>query len=189
MDCRGDDAKYGSVIEVRRRIDAPSTLARMVTALRSPISRHRRKPLQRKRQCHSGQNYLIDGLAMLAAMPRPRRPIEDGLVYHVSNRGNNRQHVFCMKSDLDAFRQAMVDCKDRKQFELYGDCLISNHFHLLRLHFVLGFAVVNDFSNVLQSSACGPRRCFFLLLCCFLFSRRRRIDPFDGFVGLRATGR
>jgi len=27
-------------------------------------------------------------------MPRPLRPIADGLVYHVIDRGNNRQPVF-----------------------------------------------------------------------------------------------
>ncbi len=27
-------------------------------------------------------------------MPRPLRPIADGLIYHVINRGNNRQTVF-----------------------------------------------------------------------------------------------
>jgi hypothetical protein len=26
-------------------------------------------------------------------MPRPLRPIDDGLIYHVINRGNNRQDV------------------------------------------------------------------------------------------------
>jgi hypothetical protein len=32
-------------------------------------------------------------------MPRPLRPIDDGLVYHVINRGNNRQPVFCHEGD------------------------------------------------------------------------------------------
>jgi len=64
-------------------------------------------------------------------MPRPLRPIEDGLVYHVINRGNNRQRVFAKKGDFDAFLAAIAELKERKPFELYGYCLLDNHFHLL----------------------------------------------------------
>jgi putative transposase len=64
-------------------------------------------------------------------MPRPLRPIADGLVYHVINRGNNRQNVFRKDADYRAFLTALADLKERKPFELYGYCLMSNHFHLL----------------------------------------------------------
>jgi REP element-mobilizing transposase RayT len=64
-------------------------------------------------------------------MPRPLRPIDDGLIYHVINRGNNRQHVFHKPADFQAFLAALADLKDRKPFELYGYCLLNNHFHLL----------------------------------------------------------
>lgn len=64
-------------------------------------------------------------------MPRPLRPIDDGLIYHVINRGNNRQDVFHKPNDFRAFLQALVDLKDRKPFALYGYCLLNNHFHLL----------------------------------------------------------
>jgi putative transposase len=64
-------------------------------------------------------------------MPRPLRPIADGLVYHVINRGNNRQNVFRKDADYRAFLTALGDLKERKPFELYGYCLMSNHFHLL----------------------------------------------------------
>lgn len=64
-------------------------------------------------------------------MPRPLRPIAEGLVYHVINRGNNRQAVFRKAADYAAFLQALADLKERKPFALYGYCLMSNHFHLL----------------------------------------------------------
>jgi putative transposase len=64
-------------------------------------------------------------------MPRPLRPIEDGLIYHVINRGNNRQRVFRQQGDFEAFLSTLVELKDRKPFELYGYCLLDNHFHLL----------------------------------------------------------
>ena len=64
-------------------------------------------------------------------MPRPLRPIADGLVYHVINRGNNRQPVFHGEGDYLAFLKAVADLKERKPFDLYGYCLMSNHIHLL----------------------------------------------------------
>jgi len=64
-------------------------------------------------------------------MPRPLRPLADGLVYHVINRGNNRQPVFFDDGDYLAFLKALGDLKERKRFELYGYCLMGNHIHLL----------------------------------------------------------
>ena len=64
-------------------------------------------------------------------MPRPLRPIDEGLVYHAINRGNNRQRVFSDEGDFQAFLRAIADLKKRKRFELYGYCLMDNHIHLL----------------------------------------------------------
>jgi REP-associated tyrosine transposase len=64
-------------------------------------------------------------------MPRPLRPVADGLVYHLVNRGNNRQDVFRKPADYAAFLAALAELKERKPFRLYGYCLMSNHFHLL----------------------------------------------------------
>jgi putative transposase len=56
-------------------------------------------------------------------MPRPLRPIDDGLIYHVINRGNNRQDVFHKPADFQAFLMALAE--ERKPFDLYGYCLLS----------------------------------------------------------------
>jgi putative transposase len=64
-------------------------------------------------------------------MPRPPRPVADGLIYHVINRGNNRQPVFLGEGDYLAFLKAVVDLKHRTPFDLYGYCLMGNHIHLL----------------------------------------------------------
>ncbi|HEY2839279.1 MAG TPA: transposase [Pirellulales bacterium] len=64
-------------------------------------------------------------------MPRPLRPIEAGLIYHVINRGNNRQRVFSKDADFAAFLTALGELKERRPFQLYGYCLLNNHFHLL----------------------------------------------------------
>jgi len=60
-------------------------------------------------------------------MPRPLRPIAKGLVYHVVNHGSNRQPVCDSGGDFHAFLKAIADLKQRKAFELYGYCLMTNH--------------------------------------------------------------
>jgi putative transposase len=64
-------------------------------------------------------------------MPRPLRPIDDRLIYHVINRGNNRAAVFDGDDDYTAFLKAIGDLKLRRPFEFYGYCLMPNHVHLL----------------------------------------------------------
>ena len=61
-------------------------------------------------------------------MPRPLRPIADGLVYHVINRGNNRQPVFRGESDYVAFLKAIADLKKRSKGQKRG----QNYFYLPR---------------------------------------------------------
>ena len=64
-------------------------------------------------------------------MPRPLRPIEEGLIYHVMSRGNNRQPVFLKSGDFEAFLETLTELKQRRPYALYGYCLLNNHFHLL----------------------------------------------------------
>jgi putative transposase len=64
-------------------------------------------------------------------MGRLPRAIDEGLVYHALNRGNNRNDVLADGDDCDAFLTALGRTKDRYPFRLFGYCLMSNHFHLL----------------------------------------------------------
>jgi putative transposase len=64
-------------------------------------------------------------------MGRLPRAIDDGLVYHALNRGNNRGDVFVDDSDRVAFLEALAQTKDRYPFRLIGYCVMTNHFHLL----------------------------------------------------------
>jgi hypothetical protein len=41
-----------------------------------------------------------------------RLPIEEGLVYHVINRGNNRQAMFGKPADFEAFLNAITSGAD-----------------------------------------------------------------------------
>jgi REP-associated tyrosine transposase len=64
-------------------------------------------------------------------MGRLPRAIDDGLVYHAFNQGNNRGDVFADDADHVAFLQAIADANKRYPFRLFGYCLMTNHFHLL----------------------------------------------------------
>lgn len=78
-------------------------------------------------------------------MPRPLRPIGEELLYHVIARGNGGRRVFHKPSDYEAFLRVLSEVKQRKRFELYGYCLMSNHIHLL-----MGKCTV-PLSRILQS--------------------------------------
>ena len=79
-------------------------------------------------------------------MGRPPRTIDDGLVYHALNRGNNRADVFGDDADRVAFLEALAKTKERYPFRLLGYCLMTNHFHLL-----LQPEVGQSISRILQS--------------------------------------
>jgi putative transposase len=64
-------------------------------------------------------------------MGRLPRLIEDGLIYHAINRGNNRANVFADDADHLGFLAALARTKERYPFRLFGYCLMTNHFHLL----------------------------------------------------------
>src|SRR3954451_19708198 len=64
-------------------------------------------------------------------MGRLPRPVDEGLVYHALNRGNNRADVFAEPADHEAFREALAKTRARYPFQLFGYCLMTNHFHLL----------------------------------------------------------
>jgi putative transposase len=79
-------------------------------------------------------------------MGRPLRPVADGLVYHALNRGNNRGPAFTADGDFQAFPRALAQTPGRYPFQLYGYCLLTNHFHLL-----LAPAPGQSISRIVQS--------------------------------------
>jgi putative transposase len=79
-------------------------------------------------------------------MSRQTRAVADGLLYHALNRGNNRAPVFFEADDYRAFLQALAQTQQRYPFQLYGYCLLPNHFHLL-----LAPATGQSISRIVQS--------------------------------------
>src|SRR5258708_16550089 len=64
-------------------------------------------------------------------MPRTARSALGGIVYHVLNRGNGRMQIFRKPGDYQAFLKLLLEGKEKAQVELFGYCLMSNHWHLV----------------------------------------------------------
>jgi putative transposase len=64
-------------------------------------------------------------------MPRRQRELEDGGIYHVYSRGNNRQRLFRGEADFEKYLELLKRSRERYAFRLYHYCLMSNHVHLL----------------------------------------------------------
>jgi len=64
-------------------------------------------------------------------MPRIPRGLSGGLVYHVLNRGNDKQCVFHKDKDYEAFVNLMEESKKRYSLKLLAYCLMPNHFHIV----------------------------------------------------------
>lgn len=64
-------------------------------------------------------------------MGRGARINVPGCVYHVLNRGNNRQVVFREEADYKRYTEFLERYKKRYSFKLYSYVLMNNHIHLL----------------------------------------------------------
>jgi putative transposase len=64
-------------------------------------------------------------------MPRTARSAIGGVVYHVLNRGNGRMRIFRKPGDYRAFVQLLIEGRERARVEVFGFCLMSNHWHLV----------------------------------------------------------
>jgi len=61
----------------------------------------------------------------------PKREVADNAIYHIVQRGNNKQVIFKDENDFRQFLYSLSKCKDKYTFELYHYCLMPNHLHLL----------------------------------------------------------
>ena len=64
-------------------------------------------------------------------MARPLRITVPNLLFHVIDRGNNRQVVFREEADFVYYLRLLRRYKDELKFKLYHFCLMPNHFHLV----------------------------------------------------------
>jgi putative transposase len=64
-------------------------------------------------------------------MSRARRRIEEGVIYHVLNRGNGRRALFANDGDFHAFVELLGQAFERFPVDLLAFCLMGNHWHLI----------------------------------------------------------
>jgi len=64
-------------------------------------------------------------------MPRIARGLAARNIYHVLNRGNDRQEVFHNNEDYITFIKLMKGAKELYQVKIFAYCLMPNHFHIV----------------------------------------------------------
>ena len=64
-------------------------------------------------------------------MPRAARILYDGAIYHIINRGHNRQRLFRESKDYIKFKDILRHYRKRYRFKLFHYCIMANHFHLI----------------------------------------------------------
>ncbi len=60
----------------------------------------------------------------------PREYCESG-IYHVMFRGHNKTELFFDKRDYEKFLELLQELKEKKKFQIYAYCLMTNHVHLV----------------------------------------------------------
>ncbi len=64
-------------------------------------------------------------------MPRKLRIQYPGAIYHVMNRGDQREDVFCDDTDRAKFLSTLGESCGKTQWQVHAYCLMRNHFHLV----------------------------------------------------------
>jgi putative transposase len=64
-------------------------------------------------------------------MPRAARVVIPGCAHHVTQRGNNRQDVFFVDADRQAYLKYLQEAAERFDLRVEGYCLMTNHLHLV----------------------------------------------------------
>ena len=64
-------------------------------------------------------------------MPRKLRIQYPGAMYHVMNRGDQRENIFKDDVDRQKFLIALGECCLKTEWDIHAYCLMRNHFHLV----------------------------------------------------------
>lgn len=66
-------------------------------------------------------------------MPRIARVVAVGLPHHVTQRGNNREHIFLDDEDRSFYLWCLEKYSRKFGLEIWAYCLMGNHLHLLAI--------------------------------------------------------
>ena len=64
-------------------------------------------------------------------MPRPRRMLPAGFVYHILNRANERTRIFQSARDFDSFLGLMRETSAHVPMRICAYCVMPTHWHLV----------------------------------------------------------
>ena len=64
-------------------------------------------------------------------MGRKPRIEFNGALYHVIQRGNNKEYVFKNNADKKYFLGKLKEYKKMMDFEIYGYVIMDNHYHIV----------------------------------------------------------
>ena len=64
-------------------------------------------------------------------MPRTARHAPAGMIFHVLNCGNGRDHIFSKEQDYAAFEKILRETQEQVFVRILSDCLMPNHWHLV----------------------------------------------------------
>ena len=81
-------------------------------------------------------------------MTRKLRIQYAGAMYHVMNRGDHQETIFCDEDDRKLFVATLAEGCAKTAFQIHSFCLMSDHFHL----------VVETPQYFLMRVACGLSR-------------------------------
>jgi len=64
-------------------------------------------------------------------MPRAARVVFEGVVHHITQRGNYRQNIFEDSADRKNYIEFVSEYSRKYQIKIYAYCLMTNHVHFL----------------------------------------------------------
>ena len=64
-------------------------------------------------------------------MPRSARVVFEGVVHHITQRGNYRQNIFEDSADRKKYIEFVSEYSRKYQMKIYAYCLMTNHVHFL----------------------------------------------------------
>lgn len=88
-------------------------------------------------------------------MATPPRLFENGVYYHVYNRGHRKQRIFLNDRDYERILDKIVEYKKKFLVNIVAFCLMPNHFH-----FLLQQSASNSISSFL-SNLCNSHSRFY----------------------------
>jgi putative transposase len=83
-------------------------------------------------------------------MPRAKRLLYDNSVFHIIQRGHNKERLFKHSKDYKSFKDIIRKYKNKYSFDIYHYCIMSNHFHFV-LKIIKGKMLPKVIQGITQS--------------------------------------